>query len=151
MTRRPPERVPESHSELVPESYWELVPKSRWALVCDVIVFQGKLIVDGVRDALLMPISIVAAIMDLLGIGRRAGRNFYDVILLGRETEHWINLFGAADRLLPGSADESPPSGLDVLVRRMEDVVVEEYERGGITASAKDAVDRAIDKLQRPK
>ncbi len=33
----------------------------------------------------------------------------------------------------------------------MEDVVVEEYERGGITASAKDAVDRAIDKLQRPK
>ncbi len=129
----------------------EHVPASRWELVCDVIVFQGKLIVDGVRDALLMPISIVAAIMDLLGIGRRAGRTFYDVILLGRDTEHWINLFGAADRLLPGSAEESPPAGLDVLVRRMEDAVVEEYERGGITASAKDAVDRAIDKLQRPK
>ena len=143
MDRRLPGHVPESRSELVPES--------RWELVYDVIVFQGKLIVDGLRDALLMPISIVAAIMDLLGIGRRAGRTFYDVILLGRETEHWINLFGAADRLLPGSAEGSPPSGLDVLVRRMEDVVVEEYERGGITASAKDAVDRAIDKLQRPK
>jgi len=143
MGRRLPERVPKSRRELV--------PRSRWELVCDVIVFQGKLFVDGVRDALLMPISIVAAIMDLLGIGRRAGRTFYDVILLGRETEHWINLFGAADRLLPGSAEEGSPSGMDALVRRMEDVVVEEYERGGITASAKDAVDRAIDKLQRPK
>ncbi len=143
MARRLPEHVP--------ESCWELVPKSRWELVCDVIVFQGKLIVDGVRDALLMPISIVAAIMDLLGIGRRAGRTFYDVILLGRETEHWINLFGAADRPFPGSAEGSRPSGLDVLVRRMEDVVAEEFQRGGITASAKDAVDRALDKLQRPK
>lgn len=143
MARRLPEHVPESRRELVPES--------RWELVCDVIVFQGKLFVDGVRDALLVPISIGAAVMDLLGIGRRAGRTFYDVILLGRETEHWINLFGAADRRLPGSAEGSPPSGLDVLVRRMEDVVVEEYERGGITASAKDAVDRALDKLERPK
>ena len=127
------------------------VPESRWELVRELIVFQGKLFVDGVRDLVLAPISIVAAIMDLLGIGRRAGRTFYDVILLGRETEHWINLFGAADRLLPGSAEGSPPSGLDVLVRRMEDIVVEEYQRGGITASAKEAVNRALDKLQRPK
>ncbi len=143
MARRPPVPVPESRCEPVPESRWELVR--------ELIVFQGKLFVDGVRDLVLAPISIVAAIMDLLGIGRRAGRTFYDVILLGRETEHWINLFGAADRLLPGSAEGSPPSGLDGLVRRMEDVVAEEYRRGGITASAKDAVDRALDKLGRPK
>jgi hypothetical protein len=30
----------------------------------------------------------------------------------------------------------------------MEDIVVDEYRRGGITTSAKDAVDRAFDNLQ---
>ncbi|UCG75663.1 MAG: hypothetical protein JSV95_13265 [Gemmatimonadota bacterium] len=123
---------------------------SRWELVRDALVFQGKLFVDGLRDAAMIPLSIVAAVMDLLGIGARAGRNFYDVVLFGRQTERWINLFSAADRLLPEGTADSPPSGLDVLLQRLEDMVVEEYQRGGITTSAKAAVDRALDNLQRP-
>ena len=38
-----------------------------------------------------------------------------------------------------------PPYWTDVPV---EDIVVDEYRRGGITTSAKDAVDRALDNLQ---
>lgn len=127
------------------------LPTSRWGLIRDALVFQGKLIIDGLRDAVMVPLSLVAAAMDLLGIGDRAGRNFYDVVTFGRQTEHWINLFGAADRLLPEQTEAGGETGVDALIRKMEHMVVDEYRRGGITASAKDAVDRALDGLQRPR
>jgi hypothetical protein len=137
--------------EPLPDSRSDTLPTSRWGLIRDAIVFQGKLLVDGLRDAAMMPISLIAAVMDLLGIGDRAGRNFYDVVTFGRHTEHWINLFGAADRLLPENTETGSDTGVDKLVQRMENMVVDEYQRGGITASAKDAVDKALDGLQRPR
>ena len=121
---------------------------SRWELVRDAVVLQGKLFIDGIRDFLLMPISLTAAVFDLLGVGGRAGRYFYDVMLLGRESERLINLFGAADHILPPELRSSTPQGLDTLVHRLEAMVVQEYERGGITTSAKQAVDRALDGVQ---
>ena len=124
------------------------VRASRWDLVRDALVFQAKLFVDGVRDAAMIPLSIIAVVMDVLGIGKRAGHNFYDVILFGLQTERWINLFSAADRLLPESTEDRSTAGLDALVEKLEEMVVDEYRRGGITTSAKDAVDRALDNLQ---
>lgn len=117
----------------------------RWMLIRDVLVFQLKLAVDGFRDLVLMPISLGAAVMDLLGVGRRPGRQFYDILTAGRRTEHWINLFGATEhaRAVPGARQP----GLDTLVHRIEGLVVQEYERGGITTTAKEAVDRALDAL----
>ncbi len=113
----------------------------------DVAVFQLKLFLDGLRDAVFVPLSLIVAGLDLLGLGPRAGRQFYLLIKFGRRTEYWINLFGAARQ---AEALTSPPRpGVDTLVNRLERVVVQEYERGGITASAKDAVDRALDTLTR--
>ncbi len=122
----------------------EIVP-SRWTLIRDVAVFQLKLILDGLRDALLLPISLFVALLDVLGVGPRAGRQFYGLLEWGRRTEYWINLFGATDhvRALPSS----PRPGVDALVDRLERLAVQEYERGGMTASTKDAVDRALDHL----
>lgn len=134
--------------DLVPEAASDRQSLSRWGLIRDAIVFQVKLVVDGLRDAVMVPVSLVAAVIDLLGIGDRAGRNFYDVVTFGRQTERWINLFGAADRLLPERTES--PTGVDSLIQKMESMVVDEYERGGITASAKHAVDKALDTLQRP-
>ena len=127
----------------------ELRTPSRWELARDAVVLQGKLFVDGIRDMLLMPISLFAALLDILGVGKRAGRQFYDVILLGRQTEKWINLFGAAEHLLPPAYHDRSREGLDLLMDRLEHVVVKEYERGGMTKTAKDAVDRALDSLNR--
>lgn len=124
----------------------ESVP-SRWILIRDVAVFQLKLFLDGMRDAALIPISLFIALLDLLGVGPRPGRQFYLLLKLGRRTEYWINLFGAAkqaEALAP-----TPRPGVDALVDRLEHLVVQEYERGGITASTKDAVDRALDGLTR--
>ena len=122
----------------------EIVP-SRWTLMRDVAVFQLKLLLDGLRDALLLPISLFVALLDLLGVGRRAGRQFYALLEWGRRTEYWINLFGATDHVR--ALASSPRPGVDTLVDRLERLVVHEYERGGITASTKDAVDRALDSL----
>ncbi len=124
-----------------------LRPPTRWEMLRDAIVLQGKLFIDGIRDLVLGPVAIAAAILDILGVGERAGRHFYDVVRFGRATEHWINLFGAADQLPPGGSSDSP-QGLDAVVTLLERVVVQEYERGGMTATAKEAVDRAIDRIQ---
>lgn len=43
----------------------------------DVAVFQLKLLLDGLRDALLLPVSLFVALLDVLGVGPRAGRQFY--------------------------------------------------------------------------
>lgn len=122
---------------------------SRWELIRDVIVFQGKLFVDGLRDLIWAPVSVGLAVMDLLGIGQNAGLHFYNWVYFGQKTEHFINLFGAADHAEPNAVVARSPEGLDALVHRLEKTVRQEYDRGGITASAKNAVDRALDNLQK--
>jgi hypothetical protein len=119
----------------------------RWLLIRDALVFQIKLFLDGVRDFLMMPVSLGIAVLDLLGVGPRPGRQFYELLEFGHRTDEWINLFGAREHAAPLPPVRGP--GVDRLVERLESLVVQEYERGGITASAKEAVDRALDGLQR--
>lgn len=134
----------------VPDAYGgdESTPGARWSLMRDVAAFQLKLFVDGLRDVLLVPLSLGAAALDLLATGPRAGRHFYDLLGFGRRTEEWIDLFGAARPEAERLAGTGSTPGLDRLVERMEALARQEYERGGITTSAKDAVDRALDRLQ---
>jgi len=76
---------------------------SRLQLLTDVVVFQAKLLVDSLRDVLLSPLSIVAAVVGLLTGGDQPERYFQKVIRFGRRTEVWINLFGEHDG--PGTSD----------------------------------------------
>lgn len=68
--------------------------ETRLQLVLDVLVFQFKLAADGLRDVLLSPLSIVAALMGLIAGGDDPYRYFRDLLRFGRRTELWINLFG---------------------------------------------------------
>ena len=89
----------------------------RFPVFRDVVVFQAKLLVDGLRDLLISPVSIMAALVDLLVPGDDGGKRFYSVVRFGRRTEAWINLFGAA-----GTHDEStPPTGIDILFEQLEE------------------------------
>ena len=45
----------------------------RWKFLRDVAVFQLKLFIDNVRDFALVPISLVAAVIDLIFKGERQG------------------------------------------------------------------------------
>jgi hypothetical protein len=123
----------------------------RWTLIRDVAVLQVKLLVDGARDLLLVPISIIAGIVSLVKGGERPGSQFYDLLRLGRQSEHWINLFGAADYAKDRSSygDHFAGQDIDSMVRKVEAFVVEEYKKGGVTAQAKEHLDRVLDTVGR--
>ena len=124
----------------------------RWTLIRDLFVFQAKLLVDGFRDLLLVPASLVAGIVSLVSCDNgRPGPQFYKRIGLGKESEIWIDLFKAYENA-PEEVrrqHELKVSNMDELVDRFESFVVEEYERGGVTAQAKERIDKALDALQR--
>ena len=122
---------------------------TRWDLIRDLVVFQIKLAIDALRDIVMSPISIVAGLLDLILEGDRP-RHLYRVLLFGRQTERWINLFGEANRVDTGSlptGDGDPSDSLDTIVGQVEEMIVQEYERGGVTASAKAAIDRSLDAI----
>jgi hypothetical protein len=121
----------------------DAAPTDRWRLIRDMLVFQLRLGLDALRDLLLSPISLVAGIADLIFGGTR----FYSVLGAGRRTEAWIHLFGELDRA--ETRDAAPPAAVDAIVERMERLIVEQYERGGVTASAKSAIDRGLDAIGR--
>jgi len=124
---------------------------TRWELIRDILVLQLKLAVDALRDLLISPASIIAGIVDLVRGGERPGRLFYSVLAAGRRSEQMIDLFGDADRVAPraGVPARAERASLDAVVAHVERMIVEQYERGGITASAKSAIDRSLDALGR--
>ena len=121
----------------------------RWEFLRDVIVFQLKLVLDALRDLLLSPISIVAAAVDLLSGDERERRHFYRVLGVGRSLDVWINLFGESKSVEGQMSESSGSPTVDSLVGQVEQLLVEQYERGGVTASAKDAIDRSLDAIAR--
>ncbi|MDX1455925.1 MAG: hypothetical protein R3217_10765 [Gammaproteobacteria bacterium] len=110
----------------------------RWQTFKDVLLFQGKLLVDGLRDLLLSPISIGAALIDLLVPGDDKGRRFYAVVRFGRKTEDWINLFGAADRHDP----DREMSGIDAIADDLEALIRDPHRRDEARNKARVLLDR---------
>jgi hypothetical protein len=121
----------------------------RWTLIRDIVVLQFKLVLDGIRDFVLVPVSLVTGAYSLLKGGRRPGSEFYDLLRYGRQSDRVINLFGAADRVHDPLDDGQPLPDIDELVARMESFVVDEYKRGGMTAQAKQRVDQLLDAVNR--
>ena len=125
---------------------------SRWNLIRDIAVLQVKLLVDGLRDVILVPASLIAGFVSLVKHDNgRPGPQFYRLLGAGKESERWINLFGAYSNR-PDSMDDHDRFGdmdIDDLVSRVETYVVDEYRRGDITAQAKARIDRALDAIQR--
>lgn len=121
----------------------------RWTLFRDVAVLQGKLVLDNIKDLVLVPISIGAAAISLFNRDGDTGRQFYHVLHAARRMEDWLDKYGDADRIpAPHFAQGQEGESIDTLIDRVEDLVKRQYERGGVTANAKDAIDRALDALQ---
>jgi hypothetical protein len=118
------------------------VAHPRWSLMASVAKFQAKLLVDGLRDLVMSPVSLGAALAGLLFEPNDPGKLYRRLLKLGQRSERWINLFGYT-----GQLDAEP--GIDDLFGQLESRLVEQYEQGGATASAKRAVDRSLDGLHR--
>lgn len=125
---------------------------ARWRLLRDVGVLQVKLVVDGVRDIILVPASLIAGIISIVSSNDgKPGPQFYRLLAWGRESEVWINLFGAVKNS-PEAVEQPQPFGntdIDDIVGRLETFVVDEVKRGGVTTQARDRLDKILDAVQR--
>ena len=123
----------------------------RWMLIRDIGLLQVKLIVDGFRDLLLVPASLIAGLISVFSPGKYESTVFYRLVCMGKQTEQWINLFGAYENA-PDDVKaeyEIKAMHLDDLVGKVETFVVDEYKKGGVTKHAKEKIDKALDELQR--
>jgi hypothetical protein len=98
----------------------------RFRLIRETVTFQIKLMVDGLRDAVLIPVSLIAALVGFLRGGDEPDREFRQVIRLGRRSERWINLFGD-DR---AEEEEHVDGSIDRFLQQAETAVIEQYRKG---------------------
>lgn len=118
----------------------------RWKFFRDVLVFQLKMLLDNIRDFALMPVSLVAALIDLIFKGKRQGSLFYQVLRWGAHSEEVINVYSAIET--QERPRVNPNYTVDAVIARLEGVLVRECEKGGTAASIKAAMDQAIDQIQ---
>jgi hypothetical protein len=136
--------------ELTPSPPLEPPPQDRWHFFRDVMVFQLKLFLGNVRDFALVPVSIVAAVIDLVVKGKREGTCFYKVLEWSAHSERIIDVYSPLKRRGVAEADLRLNHNytVDAVISKLEGVIVREYDKGGTAASIKLAVDRAVDQLQ---
>src|SRR2546425_8363417 len=113
----------------------------RWKFFRDVIVFQLKMLLDNVRDFALMPVSLVAALIDLIFKGKRHGSLFYQVLRWGAHSEEVINVYSAIET--HERPRINPNYTVDAVIARLEAVLVRECEKGGTAARIKTGMDRS--------
>jgi len=80
----------------------------RSVVLRDLLLFQMKLWLDGLKDIVLSPLSIVACVLDVLFRRTDQSSLFYGVMRLGERFDLWLNLYAPAKR-----ADASPDGLLD--------------------------------------
>ena len=105
---------------------------SKRVLIRDLLILQLKLVIDAVKDVLLIKVALFAVIFDI--VFGRAGRPllFYNVLRMGERFDLWLNLYGAADAA-EGQDDGlfgASRAGSNSLLGRLEQVVrrrVEEF------------------------
>lgn len=112
----------------------------RGELIRNSVVFQLKLMADGFRDLVLLPVSLVATLVGLLRGGDDPDREFNQVIEFGRGTEQWINLFGNHD--MP--ADSNPATSIDALFSKVEETLKQQYKAAGTSESVQAEIDEAL-------
>jgi hypothetical protein len=115
----------------------------RWRLLRDLGSFVLKVGLEAIRDLVLIPLALLAGVAGLLLSPADPARFFREVLRLGARFDDFLDLFGAAAR----QESLAPPgvTRVDDLVDGIEAVLREQHQKGGVTATAKDAIDRALD------
>lgn len=83
--------------------------RSRSRIVRDVLVFQVKLWLEGMKDIALVPLSLGAAVIDVLFYRKSRRGALYGLMDLGHRFEDWVDLYGARPSAgAPADLDEYP-------------------------------------------
>ena len=104
--------------------------KNNRVVLRDLVIFQIKLLLDGVADLILSQASFLAVIIDLLFPADRKGQRFYAVMARAERFDRWLSLYGSADA---ADLDEdglfgASQAGSDTLLGRLENLVTGRWE-----------------------
>lgn len=120
-------------------------------LIRDVALLQFKLIVDGLRDFLLVPASLVAGLLSFLsGSKGKPGNQFYQLVHWGKQSERWIDLFGALRNAPDDVVETELPAdaSLDDVVSYVEEMVVREHREGSVSRQARRHIEKALARIK---
>jgi hypothetical protein len=101
----------------------------------DLIAFEVKLVVDGLKDVVLAPLALLAFGAEVLLRAGRRGRVFYGLMKLGIRFDRWLGLFEPV-------RDRTPAEGAPRFSRANDAIL--ETDRRIFTRKARDA-DRDAD------
>lgn len=92
-------------------------PDSAFGLIKSVAILQLKLVLDTVRDIVLSPVALVAAVGDLLLLKWKRPQFFRAVLRIGSFSDHWIDLWSE------DAESAEPHENVDILIDRLEHLV----------------------------
>jgi len=118
---------------------------ARWKFLRDVAVFELKLALNNLHNFVQIPLTIAVAAFDLVFKHGEEGSRFYWLVKQGRLIDDHIDIYSIID---DHERELNKDFTVDAVLKRLEGVIVREYEKGGTAASVKNAVDRAFDEMQ---
>jgi hypothetical protein len=139
-------RAPSAALEPASAAALVVAQPSRWGLVREFALFQGKLLIDGLKDLLLSPLSIVVLLLGLIS-PRYAPAMWTWLYGVGRRLDDWIDLFPER----PPAADATPDGlkTVDAVVGQVEELV-RGLRRGGAADPAVQArIDAVLSSIHR--
>jgi hypothetical protein len=69
---------------------------TRNQLIRDVLLLQVKLLIGAARDLAVVPVTLAAALLDLILSKSQAPRFFHQVLRMGERSDEWIDVWSAA-------------------------------------------------------
>jgi hypothetical protein len=105
-----------------------MIEATRSVTARDFVIFQLKLVLDGLKDFGLFQLAIGALLIDFVSGGGKRPRVFYSVLRLSERFDLWLNLNGAMERLEQGDVGDdglfgASEAGSDNLLGRIEQLV----------------------------
>jgi hypothetical protein len=91
-------------------------PSQRSKFLREALVLQFKLILEGLKDVLLGPVSLVAVAVDLLSGRSDERRLFYRVLRTGQRFERFLNLYGALPEHAEAQSPDRPEPTVDAVL-----------------------------------
>ena len=110
------------------------IDRSWGRVLRDVLVFQFKLVVDGIKDLGLAQVAVGAALVDLVKRDGTPGRRFYGVVRLSDRFDRWLDLHEPMERLPEDTPEFGPRSS-----RSVDDLI------DGLETTARVAVEKSVD------
>jgi hypothetical protein len=120
---------------------------SRSEVIRDTFVLQLKLIVDGLRDLMLMPLVLIATISGLILHKNHSGRYLYRLLNYGKASEKWIGLFDEAEKDSLDPIDLTQDNSFDELLIRTQTAFESKYIDESKKQKLLDKLNFALDEI----